>query len=44
MISRSAVLGAAANSTAVYDRYDVARGDRIVDVWPIIGRAGAAQR
>lgn len=31
-------------STNVYDRYYVARGDRIVDVWPIMGRAGAAQR
>lgn len=32
------------NSTAVYDRYYVARGERIVDVWPIMGRSGAAQR
>jgi D-serine deaminase-like pyridoxal phosphate-dependent protein len=32
------------NSTAVYDRYYIARGERIVDVWPIMGRAGAAQR
>jgi D-serine deaminase-like pyridoxal phosphate-dependent protein len=31
-------------STAVYDRYYVARGDRIVDVWPIMGRGGASQR
>jgi len=31
-------------STNVYDRYYVARGERIVDVWPIMGRAGAAQR
>jgi D-serine deaminase-like pyridoxal phosphate-dependent protein len=31
-------------STAVYDRYYIARGDRIVDVWPIMGRGGAAQR
>jgi len=31
-------------STNVYDRYYVARGDKIVDVWPIMGRAGAAQR
>lgn len=31
-------------STNVYERYYVARGDRIVDVWPIMGRAGAAQR
>jgi D-serine deaminase-like pyridoxal phosphate-dependent protein len=31
-------------STNVYDRYYVAKGERIVDVWPIMGRAGAAQR
>ena len=31
-------------STAVYDRYYVVRGDQIVDVWPIMGRGGAAQR
>ena len=31
-------------STNVYDRYFVARGDQIVDVWPIMGRSGAAQR
>jgi len=31
-------------STAVYDRYYIARGEQIVDVWPIMGRAGAAQR
>jgi D-serine deaminase-like pyridoxal phosphate-dependent protein len=31
-------------STAVYDRYYVARGEHIVDVWPIMGRGGAAQR
>ncbi len=31
-------------STNVYDRYYVARGERIVDIWPIMGRAGAAQR
>jgi len=31
-------------STNVYDRYYVTRGDRLVDVWPIMGRAGAAQR
>jgi D-serine deaminase-like pyridoxal phosphate-dependent protein len=31
-------------STSVYDRYYVARGEKIVDVWPIMGRAGAAQR
>lgn len=31
-------------STAVYDRYYIARGNQIVDVWPIMGRGGAAQR
>jgi D-serine deaminase-like pyridoxal phosphate-dependent protein len=31
-------------STNCYDRYYVARGERIVDVWPIMGRSGAAQR
>ena len=31
-------------STNVYDRYYVARGEQIVDVWPIMGRDGAAQR
>jgi len=31
-------------STNVYDRYYVAEGDRIVDVWPIMGRGGAAPR
>lgn len=31
-------------STNVYDRYHVARGEQIVDVWPIMGRSGAAQR
>jgi 3-hydroxy-D-aspartate aldolase len=31
-------------STNVYDRYYVARGDSIIDAWPIMGRAGAAQR
>jgi len=31
-------------STNVYDRYFVTRGDRVVDIWPIMGRAGAAQR
>lgn len=31
-------------STNVYDRYYVARGEQIVDVWPIMGRSGAAQR
>lgn len=32
------------NSTNYYDRYYVAQGDKIVDVWPIMGRSGAAQR
>jgi len=31
-------------STNCYDRYYIAKGDRIVDVWPIMGRSGAAQR
>lgn len=31
-------------STNVYDRYYVTRGEQIVDVWPIMGRSGAAQR
>ena len=31
-------------SVNVYDRYYVARGESIVDVWPIMGRAGAVQR
>jgi D-serine deaminase-like pyridoxal phosphate-dependent protein len=31
-------------STNAYDRYYVARGEQIVDVWPIMGRSGAAQR
>ncbi len=31
-------------STNVYDRYYIERGEQIVDVWPIMGRAGAAQR
>lgn len=31
-------------STSVYDRYYVTRGERIVDVWPIMGRSGAPQR
>ncbi len=32
------------DSTNYYDRYYVAKGDQIVDVWPIMGRSGAAQR
>jgi D-serine deaminase-like pyridoxal phosphate-dependent protein len=31
-------------STNCYDRYYVARGEQIVNVWPIMGRGGAAQR
>ena len=31
-------------STNVYDRYYVTRGEQIVDIWPIMGRAGAPQR
>jgi len=31
-------------STNVFDRYYVTRGEQVVDVWPIMGRAGAAQR
>ncbi|HYO82549.1 MAG TPA: alanine racemase [Bryobacteraceae bacterium] len=31
-------------STNCYDRYYIARGNDIVDAWPIMGRSGAAQR
>jgi 3-hydroxy-D-aspartate aldolase len=31
-------------STNAFDRYYITRGDRVVDVWPIMGRSGAAQR
>jgi D-serine deaminase-like pyridoxal phosphate-dependent protein len=31
-------------STNAFDRYYVARGDQIIDVWPIMGRTGPAQR
>jgi D-serine deaminase-like pyridoxal phosphate-dependent protein len=31
-------------STNNFDRYYIAKGDQIVDVWPIMGRSGAAQR
>jgi D-serine deaminase-like pyridoxal phosphate-dependent protein len=31
-------------STNAFDRYYIAKGDQIVDVWPIMGRSGAAQR
>jgi len=31
-------------STNCYDRYYITKGDEIVDVWPIMGRSGAAQR
>jgi D-serine deaminase-like pyridoxal phosphate-dependent protein len=30
-------------STNVYDRCHVARSEQIVDVWPIMGRSGAAR-
>ena len=31
-------------STNAFDRYFVVKGDQVVDVWPIMGRGGAAQR
>jgi 3-hydroxy-D-aspartate aldolase len=31
-------------STNAFDRYYISQGDKIVDVWPIMGRSGAAQR
>ena len=31
-------------STNAFDRYYVAKGDQIVDVWPIMGRSGSTQR
>jgi D-serine deaminase-like pyridoxal phosphate-dependent protein len=31
-------------SVNVYDRIYVARGEQIIDAWPIMGRSGAAQR
>lgn len=31
-------------STNAFDRYYIAQGDKIVDVWPIMGRSGAPQR
>ena len=31
-------------TTNVYDRYYVCDNDRVVDVWPIMGRTGAVQR
>ncbi len=31
-------------STNVYDRYYITRGEQVVDVWSIMGRAGSAQR
>jgi D-serine deaminase-like pyridoxal phosphate-dependent protein len=30
--------------TNAFDRYYIAQGDKIVDVWPNVGRGGAAQR
>lgn len=32
------------STTNVYDRYYLARGESIVGAWPVMGRAGAAQR
>ena len=31
-------------STNVFDRYYITHGEQVVDVWPIMGRSGAAQR
>jgi D-serine deaminase-like pyridoxal phosphate-dependent protein len=31
-------------STNAFDRYYITKGDHVVDVWPIMGRSGAAQR
>lgn len=31
-------------STNAFDRYYIVKGDEVVDVWPIMGRSGAAQR
>jgi 3-hydroxy-D-aspartate aldolase len=31
-------------TTNAFDRYYVTQGDKVVDVWPIMGRSGAAQR
>jgi 3-hydroxy-D-aspartate aldolase len=31
-------------TTNCYDRYYVCEGERLVDVWPIMGRSGPAQR
>jgi D-serine deaminase-like pyridoxal phosphate-dependent protein len=31
-------------STNAFDRYYVTEGEKVVDVWPIMGRSGAAQR
>ena len=31
-------------STNCYDRYYIAKGNEIIDAWPIMGRSGAAQR
>jgi D-serine deaminase-like pyridoxal phosphate-dependent protein len=31
-------------STNAFDRYYVTQGEKVVDVWPIMGRTGAAQR
>jgi D-serine deaminase-like pyridoxal phosphate-dependent protein len=31
-------------STNAFDRYYITQGEKVVDVWPIMGRGGAAQR
>jgi D-serine deaminase-like pyridoxal phosphate-dependent protein len=31
-------------TTNVFERYYVTRGEQVIDVWPIMGRGGAAQR
>lgn len=31
-------------STAAYDRYYITKGDKVIDVWSIMGRGGAPQR
>jgi len=31
-------------TTNVYDRYYLAKGDQIIDAYPVMGRSGAAQR
>jgi hypothetical protein len=36
--------GRVLRDTRIANRYYIARGEQIVDVWPIMGRSGAAQR